>query len=96
MPTLIADKFAAWQAEADERSNTLKANEEELDRIFAEIYGLVGEVPIEVPNGKVTVRRTDLQCEIRSPISCVIGCMFGRYSLDTNTKEQSYVGAAPK
>jgi hypothetical protein len=82
MVTLIADKFIVWQAECDERFNTLKANEEELNRIFAEIYGLVGEVSIEVPDDKVTVRRADLQREMRSLVSYAIGCMFGRYSLD--------------
>jgi hypothetical protein len=82
MATLIADRFTTWQTEADERFSTLKANEEELNRIFAEIYGLVGEVPIEVPEDKVTVRRADLQREIRSLVSYAIGCMFGRYSLD--------------
>lgn len=82
MDILIADKLATWQTEADDRFNTLKANEEELNRIFAEIYGLQDEVPIEVPDNKVTVRRADLQREIRSLVSYAIGCVFGRYSLD--------------
>jgi hypothetical protein len=53
MATLVTDRFTTWQTEVDERFNTLKTNEEKLDRIFAEIYGLVGEVPIEVPEDKV-------------------------------------------
>ena len=82
MGTLIADKFAAWEQEADERFNTLKANEEELNRIFIDIYGLQGELTPEVEDRDVTVRRADLGREIRSLISYAIGCMFGRYSLE--------------
>lgn len=82
MATLIADKYAAWEAECKERFNRLKANEEELNRIFAEIYDMVGEVPIEVEDKYVSVRKADLQREIRSLLSYAVGCMMGRYSLD--------------
>lgn len=82
MATLIADKYAAWEKECEERFNKLKANEEELNRIFAEIYDMVGEVPIEVEDKYVSVRKADLQREIKSLLSYAIGCMMGRYSLD--------------
>ena len=82
MATLIADKYAAWEAECEERFNRLKANEEELNRIFAEIYDMVGEVPIEVEDKYVSVRKANLQREIRSLLSYAVGCMMGRYSLD--------------
>jgi type II restriction/modification system DNA methylase subunit YeeA len=77
---LIADKFAAWERKCDERFNTLKANEEELNRIFIGIYGLQDELTPEVEDKDVTVRRADLGREIRSLISYAVGCMFGRYS----------------
>lgn len=57
MATLIADKYEAWKAEANARFDQLKANEEEINRIFAEIYGMVGEVPIEVEDKYVSVAR---------------------------------------
>lgn len=82
MPTLISDKFAAWGQECDDRFNTLKANEEELNRIFIDIYGLQDELTPEVEDKDVTVRRADLVREIKSLISYAVGCMFGRYSLD--------------
>lgn len=44
MSTLISDKFSAWQVECDARFNQLKANEEELNRIFIDIYGLQDEL----------------------------------------------------
>ena len=82
MATLIADKYAAWERECEERFNKLKANEEELHRIVAEIYDMVGEVPIEVEDKYVSVRKADLQREIKSLLSYAVGCMMGRYSLD--------------
>ena len=79
----VAAAFGKWENEAKERFNTLKANEEELNRIFIDIYGLQDELTPEVEDKDVTVRRADLGREIRSLISYAVGCMFGRYSLDT-------------
>ena len=82
MARLIADKFKEWEAECAARFNQLKANEEELNRIFIEIYGLQDELTPEVEDRDVTVRKAELQREIKSLISYAIGCIFGRYSLD--------------
>ena len=84
MGRLIADKFAAWEAECNDRFNQLKANEEELNRIFIDIYGLQDELTPEVEDKDVTVRRADLTREIKSLLSYAVGCMFGRYSLDVD------------
>ena len=80
----IAEAFDQWQAECDERFNQLKANEEELNRIFIDIYGLQEELTPEVEDKDVTVRKADLGRDIRSFISYAVGCMFGRYSLDAD------------
>ena len=80
VPT-IAEAFDQWQAECDERFNQLKANEEELNRIFIDIYGLQDELTPEVEDKDVTVHKADLGRDIRSFISYAVGCMFGRYSL---------------
>ena len=82
MGRLIADKYKEWEAEAEARFNQLKANEEELNRIFIEIYGLQDELTPEVEDRDVTVRKADLQREIKSLISYAVGCMFGRYSVN--------------
>ena len=57
MSTLISKKFNAWQAECEARFQQLKANEEELNRIFIEIYGLQDELTPEVADKDVTVHR---------------------------------------
>lgn len=79
---LISDKYAEWEAECEARFNQLKANEEELNRIFIEIYGLQDELTPEVEDRDITVRKAEKEREIRSLISYMIGLIMGRYSLD--------------
>lgn len=57
MTTLLQDKYEARKAEVNERFEQLRANEEELNRIFAKIYNMEGEVPIEVEDKYVSVAR---------------------------------------
>ena len=83
VPTSV-EAFDQWQTECDDRFNQLKANEEELNRIFIDIYGLQDELTPEVEDKDVTVRKADLGRDIRSFISYAVGCMFGRYSLDVD------------
>ena len=82
MGRLISDKYKEWEAECNERFQKLKRNEEELNRIFIDIYGLQDELTPEVEDKDVTVRKADLKREIKSLLSYAVGCMFGRYSLD--------------
>ena len=77
----ISEAFTQWQVECDDRFNKLKANEEELNRIFIDIYGLQDELTPEVEDKDVTVRKADLQRDIKSLLSYAVGCMFGRYSI---------------
>ena len=79
----VSMAFEMWSKECDERFNLLKATEEELNRIFIDIYGLQDELTPEVEDKDVTVRKANLQRDIKSLISYAVGCMFGRYSLDT-------------
>lgn len=76
--------YMLWQGECNERFKQLKANEEELNRIFIDIYGLKDELTPEVEDKDVTVRKADLSRDIKSLISYAVGCMFGRYSLDVD------------
>ena len=78
----LSECYMCWENECNERFNQLKANEEELNRIFIDIYGLQDELTPEVEDKDVTVRKADFGREIRSLLSYAVGCMFGRYSLD--------------
>ena len=77
----IKECFQVWSDECDRRFEQLKSNEEELNRIFIDIYGLQDELTPDVEDKDITVRRADLQRDIRSLLSYAVGCMFGRYSI---------------
>lgn len=80
--TLISMRFEIWKQVCDDRFAHLKANEEELNRIFIDIYGLQNELVPEVEDKDVTIRKADLSRDIRGLISYAVGCILGRYSLD--------------
>lgn len=99
---LISWHYENWKNQCENRFNQLKENEEELNRIFIDIYGLQDELTSEVEDKDVTVSKADLQRDIRSFMSYAVGCMLGRYSLDMdglafaggewdNSKYQSYI-----
>lgn len=89
-PLLIASNKAAsleasfnnWAKEAEERFNQLKSNEEELNKIFIDLYGLQDELTPEEEDKDVSVRKADQVRDIKAFLSYFIGCVFGRYSLD--------------
>jgi hypothetical protein len=74
--------YNQWEKEALDRFNQLKANEEELNRIFINLYGLQDELTPEEDDKDVTVRKADKTRDIKSFLSFFIGCVLGRYSLD--------------
>lgn len=78
----ISEAYALWETECNRRFDEMKGNEEELNRLFLEIYGMANVFEPEVADDTITVRKANVQREIRSLISYAVGCMFGRYSLD--------------
>lgn len=80
--TTISEAYELWDKECNDRFNQLKTNEEELNRIFIDIYGLQDELDPYVEDKDVTVRKADIVRDIKSFISYAVGCMFGRYSLE--------------
>jgi len=78
----IEGAYGSWASFTEQQFAKLKSNEEDLNRIFINIYGLQDELTPEVKKKDVTVRKANLGCDIRSFLSYAVGCMFGRYSLD--------------
>jgi hypothetical protein len=74
--------YNSWSDEALTRFNQLKSNEEELNRIFINLYGLQDELTPEEDDKEVSVRKADQVRDIKAFLSYFIGCVFGRYSLD--------------
>jgi len=78
----VEEAYKLWDNECKDRFAKLKGNEEELNRIFIDIYNMQEDMNPEENDDEVTVRLANKQREIKSLISYAVGCMFGRYSLD--------------
>lgn len=73
--------FDCWRKASDEAFYELKRLEEENNRYWIDAYGLQDELTPEVPDEQITIRKADLERDIKSLISYAVGCMMGRYSL---------------
>lgn len=80
--SIIEQIFNDWNSYTENQFNCLRENEEELNKIFINEYGLENEMTPEVSEDDVTIRKADRESDIKSFISYAVGCMFGRYSLD--------------
>ena len=78
----IKQAFINWSSYTDKQFHRLKANEEKINKLFIEIYGLQKEMLPDVEESEVTIRKANRERDIKSFISYAVGCMFGRYSLD--------------
>ena len=70
---ILREAFTIWQEITENRFKELKKNEEELNRIFIEIYRLGNELSPEIEEKDVTVRKADMQRNVRSFISYAVG-----------------------
>ena len=78
----LAECFMLWETECNERFLKLKEIEEQLNKVFISAYDLDEDLSPEIEEKDITVRKADIQRDIKSLISYAVGCMFGRYSLD--------------
>jgi hypothetical protein len=84
MQRTVEESNKRWEDIATRRFNEVKELEIANNEYFVEIYQLKGEVNVEIPDNEIAIRRPDLMRDIKSFISYAVGCMFGRYSLDTS------------
>ena len=78
----IKEIFNKWQDICNKNFSNMKSNEEKLNEIFIDIYKLGNEIEPSVEDKDISIRKADIEREIKSLISYAVGCMFGRYSLD--------------
>lgn len=74
--------YLKWNEECENRFKLVKKYEEQINTIFNKIYKLENEIDSTIIDTDVTVRKADINRDIKSLISYAVGCMFGRYSLD--------------
>ena len=83
MGILISDKYKEWAEQCNRRYQKLMRNEERLNQLVAENYGLSSEISSHVKSEDMSVSLANVERDIKSLISYSVGCMFGRYSLDS-------------
>ncbi len=80
--SLLSNAFLNWQIYLDNNFTKIQSNEEELNRIFIDLYELQEDLSPEVIDEEITVRKADRIRDSKSFLSYFIGCIMGRYSLD--------------
>ena len=78
----ISEISKIFEEKTSEKFQQLKELEQNLNQIFIEIYGLSNEISSKVEDKDVSIRKADVQRDIKSFLSYFVGCLFGRYSLD--------------
>lgn len=82
--SFIQEAYIKWEKETQQRFDTVRTAEEQLNKIFADIYEVVDDVSTTVEDKRITIVRADKTRDIKSFISYAVGCIFGRYSLDVD------------
>ena len=88
----IESAYNYWKERTIDRYELVKENEKLLNEYFSNKFGLQEELSNEPDETDITVRKADLQRDVKSLLSYAVGCMFGRYSLDV--KGLAYAGGA--
>ncbi len=89
----LKDTYDTYCSYWKDRFQKLDENEEELNRIFIDIYDLADEMTPDVPRDDITILKDESEIKdgelvfrkeviVKQFISYAVGCMFGRYSLD--------------
>ena len=78
----ISEAYSKYEEETLCRYETVRKQEERLNEIFNNLYGVQDDISSTVPDKFIALKKPDLRRDIVSFISYAVGCMFGRYSLD--------------
>ncbi|MDR1541082.1 MAG: BREX-1 system adenine-specific DNA-methyltransferase PglX [Clostridiales bacterium] len=79
---LIKDSFEEWRSFTQTQFLKMKENESRLNCVFLGSCGMEGEIDPISSDKDVTLRKADIDADLRSLLSYAVGCAFGRYSLD--------------
>ena len=80
----MEEAFLRWRKQCDDRYKLVKANEDRLNQIFLKLYNIENEELNDQDENDITIRKAELGRDIKSLIAYAVGCMLGRYSLDTD------------
>jgi hypothetical protein len=80
--TLLEDVYNKWKEKYLTQYYTLKKNEEKLNQFFGNYYSLENEIDFTVHEEDITIPKPNLREDIHRLLSYIVGCIFGRYSLN--------------
>lgn len=78
----IKSQFISWSTSCNSKFNELLTNEQDLEKILINYYGMKNELSSDLSENDITLRVADKFREIKSFISYSVGAILGRYSLD--------------
>ncbi len=82
--TKLEDAYRKWTAERNSRFSLVKRNEERINELFIDVYGLQEEMTPDVSEDEITLQKPNKSSDIKGLISYAVGCMFGRFSIATD------------
>lgn len=74
--------YIRYKNKIENQFKNLKENEEELNKLFIDMYKLNNELTYVVPYDKLTLRGSCLKEDVKSFISYAVGCILGRYKME--------------
>ena len=77
----LSEIYSEYSRKKQDDFIQLKANEERLNEIFADIYGAGDVINPTADNDSIIIGVADYTQDMKSLIAYAVGCMFGRYSL---------------
>lgn len=80
----LADSYELWRQEMRQNFAQLKSNEEKINNLFIQTYQLNNALSAEVSPNQITLHRADQVREIKTFLSYLIGCYFGRYIIGSS------------
>ena len=78
----ITSAYKQWKVECDNRILKLKKLEEDINKVFINLYDLQDVLDPVVDDSDISITRPDTTRDIKSLLSYAVGCFLGRYSLD--------------
>lgn len=80
----VEEEFNRWKTITGERFERVKTNEEKINQMVIDLYGLNNQLNSSMDNSDITMYKAEVEKDIKSFLSYFIGCMFGRYSLSVD------------
>lgn len=75
--------YSIWEKLRERKYDEFKSKEKKLNEELIDIYELEDELTPDIEDKDITIRKADRESDIKSFISYSVGCMFGRYSIDS-------------